>query len=99
MQEACRAPGSEWLKNHPRLLEAAYQFSKRLIVVVYPLLRQVSPRVTERLQGPNRSCTSRLRNYCPATAYIPQPCGCATLRTACWPERRCTPVAMALCPG
>ena len=49
MREARRAPGSEWLKNHPRLLEAAYQISKWLIVVTYPLLRRVSPRTTERL--------------------------------------------------
>jgi Methylene-tetrahydrofolate reductase C terminal len=49
MPEARRAPGSEWLKNHPKLLEAAYLISKRLITASYPLLRRLSPRATERL--------------------------------------------------
>jgi hypothetical protein len=49
MSEARRAPGSEWLKDHPRLLEAAYALSKRLIVAVYPLVRRVAPRAGERL--------------------------------------------------
>ena len=49
MKEARRAPGSEWLKNHPKLLEAAYELTKRLIKVSYPLLRRVAPRRSERL--------------------------------------------------
>jgi hypothetical protein len=48
MPEARRAPGSEWLKNHPRLLEVAYVLSKRLIVATYPLVRRLSPRAAER---------------------------------------------------
>jgi hypothetical protein len=49
MPEARRAPGSEWLKDHPRLLELAYMLSKQLIAAAYPLLRQSSPRAAERL--------------------------------------------------
>jgi len=49
MREARRAPGSEWLKNHPRLLEVAYVISKRLVVVVYPLLRRLSLPLAGRL--------------------------------------------------
>lgn len=48
MKEASRAPGSEWLKDHPRLLEAAYAVSKRLITATYPLVRRVAPRQGER---------------------------------------------------
>jgi hypothetical protein len=48
MKEACRAPGSEWLKNHPRLLEVAYIVSKRLIKFGYPLVRKLAPRLAER---------------------------------------------------
>lgn len=48
MKEARRAPGSEWLKNHPKLLELAYVASKRLITLSYPLVRKVAPRFAER---------------------------------------------------
>jgi len=48
MPEAHRAPGSEWLKNHPKFLEVAYVISKRLIVWSYPLMRRLNPRVAER---------------------------------------------------
>ena len=48
MPEARRAPGSEWIKNHPKLLEIAYVISKRLIVWSYPLMKRLNPRVTER---------------------------------------------------
>jgi hypothetical protein len=48
MPEARRAPGGEWLKDHPRLLEAAYRAARRLIAATYPALRRVSPRATER---------------------------------------------------
>ncbi len=41
MKEARRAPGSEWLKNHPRLLEAIYRFSERLFLAGYPLLKRI----------------------------------------------------------
>jgi hypothetical protein len=47
MREARRAPGSEWLKDHPRLLEVAYLISKRLIVGIYPLLKRMRPRLAE----------------------------------------------------
>ena len=46
---ARRAPGSEWLKNHPRLLEGAYILSKRLIARGYPVLRRRHPRLAERV--------------------------------------------------
>jgi len=49
MPEAHRAPGSEWLKNHPKILEAAYELTKRLIKVSYPALKRVAPRMSERL--------------------------------------------------
>jgi hypothetical protein len=49
MPEARRAPGSEWLKDHPRLLELAYLLSKRLIEALYPLVRRIAPRAGERL--------------------------------------------------
>jgi len=42
------APGSEWLKNHPTLLEAAYRFSGHVIARAYPLLKKISPGWTER---------------------------------------------------
>jgi hypothetical protein len=48
LREARRAPGSERLKNHPRLLEVAYVISKQLIVRLYPLIRRLSPRLAER---------------------------------------------------
>lgn len=46
---ARRAPGSEWLKDHPRLLEGLYLLSKRAVAAGYPLLRRASPRLAERL--------------------------------------------------
>jgi hypothetical protein len=48
MREARRAPGSEWLKDRPWLLELAYLLSKRLIVALYPLARRLAPRASER---------------------------------------------------
>lgn len=45
LKEARRAPGAEWLKNHPRFLEKAYGLSKRLIAKTYPWMRKVSPRL------------------------------------------------------
>lgn len=48
MRELCRAPGSEWLKDHPWLLEVAYVISKRLILSAYPLLKRLRPRLAER---------------------------------------------------
>ena len=49
MKEARRAPGSEWLKNHPRLLEVVYKFTERAFLVVYPLLKRLSPGLSERV--------------------------------------------------
>jgi Methylene-tetrahydrofolate reductase C terminal len=49
MQEARRAPGSEWLKDHPKLLEVAYLISKRLLVRMYPLMKRLAPRIAERV--------------------------------------------------
>jgi hypothetical protein len=48
MKEARRAPGSEWLKNHPKALEIAYVLSKQLIVRLYPLIKRLAPRLAER---------------------------------------------------
>src|SRR5262245_21784366 len=47
MKEARRAPGSERLKDHPRLLEVAYVISKQLIVRLYPLFKRLAPRLAE----------------------------------------------------
>jgi len=47
--EAKRAPGSEWLKNHPRFLEIVYHLSKRLITWIYPPLKRFDAGATERL--------------------------------------------------
>jgi hypothetical protein len=40
MKEAQRAPGSEWLKNHPRLLEIIYKVSESSFRRTYPLLKR-----------------------------------------------------------
>jgi hypothetical protein len=49
MKEARRAPGSEWLKNHPAFLELMYDVSRRVFERVYPLMRRISPASAERL--------------------------------------------------
>jgi hypothetical protein len=49
LKEGRRAPGSEWLKNHPYLLEHIYNLTKQVFVKIYPLLKQVSPSLSERL--------------------------------------------------
>ena len=51
MKEARRAPGSEWIKDHSRFLEVAYDLTRRVVVRVYPLMRKWSPRLTERLMA------------------------------------------------
>jgi hypothetical protein len=48
LQLARRAPGSEWLKDHSKLLEMAYVVTKRLIKLSFPLARRVAPRASER---------------------------------------------------
>ena len=49
MVEARRLPGSEWIKNHPRFLEIAYDGSKALIKVLYPVMKRVAPNAAEKL--------------------------------------------------
>lgn len=49
MKEARRAPGSEWLKNHPHFLENVYRLTERLFLRLYPVLKRLSPRLSERL--------------------------------------------------
>ena len=49
MKEAWRAPGSEWLKNHPRFLEIVYDLSRSVIVRLYPFMKRLSPPLAERL--------------------------------------------------
>lgn len=40
LNEARRMPGSEWLKNHPRLLEIIYRAVQRGFIMAYPLLKR-----------------------------------------------------------
>ncbi|MCZ7573012.1 MAG: methylenetetrahydrofolate reductase C-terminal domain-containing protein [Ardenticatenaceae bacterium] len=47
MKEARRAPGSEWLKNHPKALEVAYVVAERVFLRVYPLLKRLKPELVE----------------------------------------------------
>jgi hypothetical protein len=49
MQEARRLPCSEWIKDHPKPLEALYRFTRQVVVRVYPLMKRVSPTLAERL--------------------------------------------------
>jgi hypothetical protein len=49
MLEARRMPGSEWLKNHPKLLEVIYLATEKGLKLVYPLMKRVSPRWSDRL--------------------------------------------------
>lgn len=48
MVEAKRRPGSEWLKNHPRILEIVYDGSKAILKFIYPFLNRISPAFTEK---------------------------------------------------
>ena len=48
MKESKRLPGSEWLKNHPRLLEIAYDGSKSLLKQLYPLMKRANPGATKK---------------------------------------------------
>ena len=47
--EARRWPGSEWLKDHPRLLEALYAVTERVLRAIWPFLKRVSPVGSARL--------------------------------------------------
>lgn len=49
MKEAKRWPGSEWIKNHPAVLERSYAWTKQGVKVLYPFLKRISPNATERL--------------------------------------------------
>jgi hypothetical protein len=49
MKEARRWPGSEWMKDHPAAMEKVYDLTKRVAEAVYPAMKRVSPRATERL--------------------------------------------------
>lgn len=48
LPEARRMPGSEWLKNRPRLLAAVYILSKAVLGRIYPLLKRIRPAWRER---------------------------------------------------
>lgn len=49
MKESWRAPGSEWLKNHPHFLEMVYSATKRVFYKVYPLAKRAAPRLSARV--------------------------------------------------
>ncbi len=49
LKEGRRAPGSEWLKNQPRLLEHAYRITLAIFARAYPTLKRISPKLTERV--------------------------------------------------
>lgn len=41
-------PGSEWLKNHPKVLERVYDGSKAVLKFMYPAMKRISPEATEK---------------------------------------------------
>ena len=49
MQEATRRPGSEWLKDHPNILSRLYTGTKVAFEAAYPLMKRISPDLTERV--------------------------------------------------
>lgn len=48
LKEAKRWPGSEWLKDHPRWMEALYDGTKQVLGFLYPMMKRVSPAFSER---------------------------------------------------
>jgi hypothetical protein len=48
MKEARRWPGSEWIKDRPAALESIYQVSVKAFRRVYPTMKKVAPRTSER---------------------------------------------------
>jgi len=48
-REGRRAPGSEWIKDHPAFLETAYDVTKIAVVRAYPWIKKLSPTLAERL--------------------------------------------------
>ena len=49
LKEGRRAPGSEWFKNHPRLLERAYKLTLTVFSKSYPVMKRVSPALALKL--------------------------------------------------
>ncbi|MEZ4635308.1 MAG: methylenetetrahydrofolate reductase C-terminal domain-containing protein [Caldilineaceae bacterium] len=49
MPEARRMPGSEWLKDRPKLLETLYAVTEAGVRRAYPLMKRLSPRWSERV--------------------------------------------------
>jgi hypothetical protein len=49
LKEAQRWPGSEWLKDHPQILEQVYALAERLVRWAFPLFRRLNPALTARL--------------------------------------------------
>lgn len=49
LKEAHRARGSEWLKNHPHLLERLYHISLHVFKGIYPVMKRIAPRVSNGL--------------------------------------------------
>ncbi len=48
LKEARRRPGSEWIKDHPAALESVYKVSIAAFTRVYPTMKKVAPRSSER---------------------------------------------------
>ena len=48
LKEAKRWPGSEWLKDHPKVLEKVYDGAKVALEQLYPILKRISPSFTEK---------------------------------------------------
>ncbi len=52
LREARRAPGSEWIKDHPKPLESSYLFTRKVVERVYPFLRRLlGPDGTQRFMA------------------------------------------------
>jgi hypothetical protein len=49
MKEGKRYPGSEWLKDRVRFLERFYDFSKVVMMALYPIMNRIAPHASERL--------------------------------------------------
>ena len=68
LKEARRAPGSEWLKNHPRFLERVYTLCKNVLGILYPVMNRVAP-------GPTRLVMIRGEEVLKGWAFNCQMCG------------------------
>lgn len=49
LKEGRRAPGSEWLKDRTAMLEMVYHITKKVFFALYPIGKQVAPKLTENL--------------------------------------------------